>query len=108
MIRVRRPSEGAPAGPSAASGNVSLLTCDQMRRIMHRERIRSDRSRSMFCLVTFTFPQRLGGADHAALAVICGRRLRCTDDAGVMSPTRLGIVLPETDVAARGCWQRTS
>lgn len=96
MIRLRGFSEQAASPPSSYEV-TPLHTSGQLRRIMDRERMRCDRGHSTFCLVTFNFPSCLNVVDQNALASICHQRLRLTDDAGLLTSTRLGIILPETE-----------
>ena len=76
-----------------------------MRAILERERLRADRSRSCFALLTLTFePAKKRDEPQAAeLSRLFRDRLRATDDAGWLGRGRIGIVLPETPAA--GAWK---
>jgi lipopolysaccharide/colanic/teichoic acid biosynthesis glycosyltransferase len=86
-------------------GRASLLSAEQMRRILERERLRADRSRSCFSLLTLTFHSgnKRTNPPAAELARLFRDRLRATDDAGWLSAGRIGIVLPETP--GSGAWK---
>lgn len=92
-------------GPSTdrADWHGFLHSVERMRAILERERMRADRGNSSFALATFTFPAPCDDSTLTAIARILAERLRATDDAGVMSPRRVGIVLPETPAA--GAWR---
>jgi lipopolysaccharide/colanic/teichoic acid biosynthesis glycosyltransferase len=74
-----------------------------MRGILDRERMRSDRFKSSFALLTFTFSPHADERDVATLARILCDRVRTTDDVGHLGPMCLGAVLPETP--ADGGWK---
>ena len=82
-----------------------LLPPDQLRRVLQRERYRADRNGSSFCLLIFTFAKPRSKRDELVLADfadILARRLRLTDDAGLLATRAVGIVLPNSD--ADGAW----
>jgi lipopolysaccharide/colanic/teichoic acid biosynthesis glycosyltransferase len=91
--------------PRAARGNLhdTLHSADRMRAILDRERMKCDRGRSSFALLTFTFSP---GPDHSVfvtLGRILHNRIRATDDAGFLEPQCVGVLLPET--SADGAWK---
>jgi lipopolysaccharide/colanic/teichoic acid biosynthesis glycosyltransferase len=81
-----------------------LLTFDALNRILERERSRSDRTGEVFSLAVFTLTGAAATASQTMmhLADILERRLRVTDDAGLLDPRRIGVVLPATP--ASGAW----
>jgi len=93
-----------PAAAIHGEGLESLLSIAAFRRILDRERARTDRSGLPFSLVAFT-PRNLE-TRHATLmhlAKYLRRRLRCTDDVGWLDAERIGAVLPGTP--ASGAWK---
>ncbi|MBI2824601.1 MAG: sugar transferase [Planctomycetia bacterium] len=102
MIRLTNLFRRRGSSTNRADWQDTLHSVDRMRAILERERMRADRGNSSFALVTFTFPGPCNDATLSTLARILGERLRATDDAGLMSPRRVGIVLPETPAA--GAW----
>jgi lipopolysaccharide/colanic/teichoic acid biosynthesis glycosyltransferase len=64
--------------------------------------MRSDRFGSRFALLILAFPQR-EPLDLAPLARLVSARTRETDDAGLLGPSQLGLLLPETPAA--GAWK---
>jgi lipopolysaccharide/colanic/teichoic acid biosynthesis glycosyltransferase len=103
MIRVTKWLQDWLPFSGSAQGCRALHTEDQMRAILDRERMRSDRGSSRFALLTLTFSRSRGGPDLATLARIFDERLRSTDDAGLLDAGRVGILLPETP--ADGAWK---
>lgn len=103
MIRIARilPEWLRLAGPSPA--RQQLNSTEKMQAILDRERMRSDRGGASFTLLTFTFPRRASNRDVDALAAALLGRIRLTDDAGMMGPGRVGVILPETPAA--GAWK---
>src|SRR5689334_13278243 len=73
------------------------------RRVLARERARSDRSGDRFSLVAFT-PRDVDSAAEMQqrLVKILRRRLRLTDEIGWLDEVKLGVVLPATP--PRGAW----
>lgn len=102
MIRIRKLLTRRRPHVDHPSGSGWLFNAEQMRRILDRERMRSDRGNSRFSLLTFTFPQPCSPAQLADVERVLRKRLRATDDAGMLEPDRVGIVLPETP--ATGAW----
>lgn len=74
-----------------------------MRAILNRERMRADRSDSSFALLTLTLSSRAGDGELAELTTVVCNRIRSTDDAGLLGPHRIGVVLPDTPTA--GAWK---
>jgi lipopolysaccharide/colanic/teichoic acid biosynthesis glycosyltransferase len=80
-----------------------LLTAEQIARVLHRERARSDRSGEVFSLAILTVGKEAADRETLAhLARILQRRLRLTDDAGRLDKRTIGVVLPATP--ASGAW----
>jgi lipopolysaccharide/colanic/teichoic acid biosynthesis glycosyltransferase len=81
-----------------------LLTSNELNRILERERARSDRTGEVFSLAVFTVKGSTEGRNKTILhlAKILQRRLRLTDDAGLLAPHRIGVVLPATPTS--GAW----
>lgn len=92
------------AAAIATKGLESLHATAELRRILDRERARTDRSGIPFSLVAFT-PRDLETrqATLVHLAKYLRRRLRCTDDVGWLDAERIGAVLPGTP--ASGAWK---
>ncbi len=82
---------------------VQLHSVEKMQAILDRERMRSDRGGASFTLLTFTFTRHASKRDLDALASALHGRIRLTDDAGLLAPGRIGVVLPETTAA--GAWK---
>jgi lipopolysaccharide/colanic/teichoic acid biosynthesis glycosyltransferase len=80
-----------------------LHSVDRTQAILERERMRCDRGNSSFALLTLTFAARLGKSERVDIARTLQDRLRITDDAGLLGPRRIGVVLPETP--ALGAWK---
>lgn len=80
----------------------SLHSIERMQAILHRERMRCDRGNSSFALLTMTFPRPWDASESESLGRVICQRIRATDDAGVLGPRQVGLVLPETD--ADGAW----
>lgn len=86
----------------APSGRV-LHAAARISAILDRERMRSERGRAEFSLLTLTFPQPLRDTYHEPVLQILDGRLRLLDEAGLLDRRRLAIVLPETPAA--GAWK---
>ena len=87
--------------PTSALGG--LLSSEQFARVLQRERARSDRTGEVFSLVVFAVGRQKADYDTLAhLAEILQRRLRLTDDAGLLDQRKIGVVLPATP--ASGAW----
>jgi lipopolysaccharide/colanic/teichoic acid biosynthesis glycosyltransferase len=72
-------------------------------RILERERVRADRNHDEFSLIAFSVRNpKTDEKSLVHLSRVLQRRLRVTDDAGWLSPTCIGAVLPHTP--ARGAW----
>lgn len=91
-------------GRSEARSLRVLHSRGRFRRILARERSRSDRSGDRFSLLVFT-PREAAKAHSAQvrLARLLRRRLRNTDEAGWMDRHSIGVVLPGTP--PRGAWK---
>jgi lipopolysaccharide/colanic/teichoic acid biosynthesis glycosyltransferase len=82
----------------------TILDGNQLRRLLARERARTDRTGRPFSLLTLTPRAPDGqGRSHRRVLRILKRRLRITDEIGMLDADRLAVVLPETD--ARGAWK---
>jgi lipopolysaccharide/colanic/teichoic acid biosynthesis glycosyltransferase len=91
---------GAGHDPSTPAG---LLTRRQFARALQRERARSDRTGEPFSLIVFAVGQQKADCEVMThLAQILERRLRVTDDAGLLDQRRIGVVLSAT--AAARAW----
>jgi lipopolysaccharide/colanic/teichoic acid biosynthesis glycosyltransferase len=76
-----------------------LRSVDQLRGILHRERVRADRSGIGFTLLKFvTRDEATSPETLVCLAKILKRRLRCTDETGWLGEQQIGVVLPGTSV----------
>ena len=98
VLAARRLAQRAPN--AALRG---LLSPQQLARVLARERARSDRTGEVFSLAVFAVGrQKVAGETLAHLAKILRRRLRLTDDAGLLDQWRIGVALPATP--ASGAW----
>ena len=80
-----------------------LLSLREFRRVVARERCRTDRTGDRFCLLSVEAPPDAPLPDfYLKLAKVLRQRLRLTDEAGWLDQHRVGIVLPST--APRGAW----
>ena len=103
MIRLRRfARELLPGAGGGESGDL-LHSVDRMQAILDRERMRSDRGNSSFSLLALTLSRHGDQGDLSALARTLHGRVRATDDAGLLAPRCVGVVLPETP--ATGAWK---
>ena len=90
--------------PTGSDDFYGLLhSVDRMHAILERERLRSDRGHSVFALLTLTLSKCCDRRELADLARIVRDRIRITDDAGLLDPRRIGVVLSETPAA--GAWK---
>ncbi len=81
-----------------------LLSLREFRRVVARERCRTDRTGDRFCLLSVEAPPEAPLPDfYLKLAKVLRQRLRLTDEAGWLDQHRVGIVLPST--APRGAWK---
>ncbi len=93
----------ASAQRRASSALADLLSPLQIDRVIQRERARSDRTGELFSLVTFTVGHSAPDSETLAhLAIFLQRRLRLTDDVGLLTPRKIGVVLPAT--SASNAW----
>jgi hypothetical protein len=75
----------------------SLPTPAQFRRVLLRERVRTDRTGRPFSLVTFAAREnKTAEATFRKLENILKRRLRCSDEIGWLDGHHLAAVLPDT------------
>jgi lipopolysaccharide/colanic/teichoic acid biosynthesis glycosyltransferase len=96
IIRLRRNSQ--------AAYERTLLSPPELRRLLARERARTDRTGRAFSMLLFT-PTAGMPKDQPfrRLLRLLKRRLRITDEIGILAPDQLAVVLPETP--ARGAWK---
>ena len=74
-----------------------LLSPDAFSQLLERERLRSDRSRGKFSLLTLRLARRnQPEADIGRVAAVLKDRLRATDDASLLEWDCVGILLPDT------------
>lgn len=91
-------------GSNSSHGTViPLHSVERMRAIMERERMRADRGKSCFALLTLTLSPRMTRDQLQVLSDILTKRIRVTDDAGMLRTGEIGVVLPETPAA--GAWK---
>jgi lipopolysaccharide/colanic/teichoic acid biosynthesis glycosyltransferase len=96
ILRLRRAGD--------APFDRTVLDRDQLRRLLTRERARTDRTGRPFSLLTFTRREPAAtDDDFVRLLRVLKRRLRITDEIGQLERDRLAVVLPETN--ARGAWK---
>jgi lipopolysaccharide/colanic/teichoic acid biosynthesis glycosyltransferase len=87
------------------STNESALVLgrDEFRRLLERERLRSDRNGETFSLITMTPPhRRYTDSLLPELIRALHSRLRATDDVGYLERGQLGVLLPATP--STGAW----
>jgi lipopolysaccharide/colanic/teichoic acid biosynthesis glycosyltransferase len=91
-------------GGSAKDSRSDLLSAEVFRRLLARERARTDRNHDPFSLLTFAARSR-GDETRlfAVLTEVFGDRLRNTDESGWLDDHRIGVVLPSTP--AGGAWK---
>lgn len=75
----------------------------EFRRLVLRERARSDRSGEQFCLLVFESREEPSRRTLRRLAMILAGRLRITDDLGWLDDGRMAVLLPCTPPA--GAWK---
>jgi lipopolysaccharide/colanic/teichoic acid biosynthesis glycosyltransferase len=89
-------SDTAPAQP--------VQTAEQMRKVLERERARTDRSGDPFSIITFVpCATEVENATWQCLGRILQERLRSTDEVGWLDDGQLCAVLPGT--AGSGAWK---
>ncbi len=103
MIRIPRVFPDWLRSAGRVPARQQLNSLEKMQAILDRERMRSDRGGASFALLTFTFARHTSNRDIDALAAALLGRIRLTDDAGMMGPGRVGVILPETPAA--GAWK---
>jgi len=81
-----------------------LCSAEQFRALVDYERMRADRSDLPFAVLLFRL-RRPGDVSHdaAALARICDRRLRLTDEVGWWDTRAVAALLPDTTVDGARC-----
>ena len=96
IVRLRR----SPLSPC----DRTILAPPELRRLLARERARTDRSGRAFSLLVFT-PRDTATKDNSFRPLVrrLNSRLRIIDEIGWLDPHRLAVVLPETP--ARGAWK---
>jgi lipopolysaccharide/colanic/teichoic acid biosynthesis glycosyltransferase len=80
-----------------------LLSPEQMRDVLLRERQRSDRNGHVFSLLTFLVREEHSPDAALPLIGVLKNRLRSTDELGWLAPGCIGAVLPYTPAA--GAWK---
>ena len=75
---------------------------EQFARILEQERARSDRTGEVFSLIVFAAETSAHTKALPHLARILRKRLRATDNVGLLDPRQIGAVLPATPAA--GAW----
>jgi lipopolysaccharide/colanic/teichoic acid biosynthesis glycosyltransferase len=95
--RIARWWRGENRGQAAGTSGF-LLAAAELRRLLERERMRSDRSGAVFSLLVLTDPPEM-----QTLADALERRLRATDMAGYMRRYQIGVFLPDTP--CDGAWK---
>lgn len=84
-------------GRRLSAEQLGLHSVEQFLYLLRRERIRTDRSGTSFSLLALSISgQEPYQASLLRLADILRRRLRCTDDAGLLADRRVGVLLPDT------------
>jgi lipopolysaccharide/colanic/teichoic acid biosynthesis glycosyltransferase len=77
-----------------------LRSVDQLRNILHRERVRADRSGIGFAMLKFVAREDATSQETlVCLIKILKHRLRCTDEIGWLGELQVGVVLPCTPVS---------
>jgi lipopolysaccharide/colanic/teichoic acid biosynthesis glycosyltransferase len=102
MLQLRKLLRRRLVSPGGSFASDSFYSLEQMRKALESERLRSDRGNSDFSLLTLTYPSACDAVELAMMARIFRRRLRLTDQAGLLAPRRIGIVLPLT--SSEGAW----
>jgi lipopolysaccharide/colanic/teichoic acid biosynthesis glycosyltransferase len=93
-----------PRRPRAPHGR-GIVSPEQLRFLLERERARADRRNDVFSLLLFSLRDvdRADPARFDPLIQILKRRLRLTDDVGWLDRDRIGVLLPDTPPA--GAWK---
>src|SRR5690606_27237538 len=81
----------------------TALNAEQLRRLLLRERARSDRTGRPFSMILFVSRDMDARPNSRPLLRVIKRRVRLTDEFGLLDEHRLAVVLPETDT--RGAWK---
>ncbi len=103
MFRRLQPTPTLPPFEEPAADAGYLCSNGYLKKMITRERLRSDRSRSSFALVTLALPSPWQSGELHQAARVLRDRLRATDDVGLLDLQRLAILLPETPPA--GAWK---
>ena len=106
MMRLRNIFGWLTSSDWRSAAISSLRNADEMREILERERMRSDRCGTSYSLLTLTLITE--GVEECVpqlpqIASMIHERLRATDEAGMLGPWRIGIALPGTP--AMGAWK---
>lgn len=82
---------------------IPLHSPERMRAILERERMRADRGNTNFALLTLQLSTRVTREQWEQLGELLIKRVRATDDVGLLNSRLLGVILPETPV--KGAWK---
>jgi lipopolysaccharide/colanic/teichoic acid biosynthesis glycosyltransferase len=82
--------------PLPSSSSDLLLSTDQFRLVVAKERMRADRHGLTFSLLIFDLPQGHDPSKLRKFKAVLDRRLRLTDERGYFDGERIGVLLPHT------------
>jgi lipopolysaccharide/colanic/teichoic acid biosynthesis glycosyltransferase len=85
--------------PSGEAKRRQIEATEQLALALYRERARSDRNRTAFCMIAITLPKRNYVNLEGTTCDILTSRLRITDEFGWLPDGRIGVVLSETPYA---------
>ncbi len=97
FFRSKSPNKGVIYIDERSRRTDNLLTFDEMKKIIVRERARSDRHNHEFSVVVIEiekFDQENGLVDQ--LVLLLGSRLRMTDEIGWYHNNQIALILPYT------------
>ncbi len=81
-----------------------LHSPDEVKRVLHRERVRAERSGEPFSMIVFTPREPQPNSEVVKrLIEILKKRVRLTDDIGWLDPERISVILPSTPPP--GAWK---
>ena len=81
-----------------------LLQREELLERLEKERLRTNRTGFRFCLIKLELREAVKVPHQlAVLSKLLQKRLRKTDEKGLLQPTELGIFLPDTPV--EGAWK---